>query len=197
MKTHKKAPTRYKYLFETIKERKPRTIMEIGVYDGKHAKQMIECAQQYNDDIAYYGFDLFQMMDRETILKELSKPKIFEESSVYAELCKTGAKINLFKGFTRDTLPRAYELISVYMDFVFIDGGHSLNTIDWDWFWVQKFLHKDSITLFDDYYKGNYSVGCAYLIDTKIGPTYKATLLESEDKNHLGDTIFMAKIVSA
>jgi len=48
---------------------KPKTILEIGVYNGLRAKQMIEAAKIYNNQIIYYGFDLFENFYKEKIVK--------------------------------------------------------------------------------------------------------------------------------
>ena len=51
---------RYAFLLQSIYKKKPKSIIEIGVYNGKRAIEMIETAKIFNDEIVYYGFDLFE-----------------------------------------------------------------------------------------------------------------------------------------
>ena len=72
-----------KYLFSNTKRYsnilffvllyKPKTILEIGVYTGRRAQEMIEAAKVFNEKIEYYGFDLFEMMNDKILKKEMSK----------------------------------------------------------------------------------------------------------------------------
>jgi hypothetical protein len=50
-------------------------IMEIGTYDGEHAKQTIETAKKLfpANEVEYYGFDLFELFDEHKLKEELSK----------------------------------------------------------------------------------------------------------------------------
>ena len=50
---------RYVNLLIQIFKKKPKKIVEIGVYNGRRAIQMIEAAKIFNKDVEYYGFDLF------------------------------------------------------------------------------------------------------------------------------------------
>ena len=51
---------RYAFLLNSIYKNKPKTILEVGVYNGNRAVEMIETAKIFNKDIMYYGFDLFE-----------------------------------------------------------------------------------------------------------------------------------------
>jgi hypothetical protein len=66
---------RYDRLLEIIDRYKCRRIMEIGTYDGEHAKQMIETAKKHfpANEVEYYGFDLFELLDEHKLKEELSK----------------------------------------------------------------------------------------------------------------------------
>lgn len=101
------------------------------------------------DQIEYYGFDIFQenppKRDEEIRVME---SKEMEEVRKY--LADTGADINLFAGNTRETLPRYIEDLPK-MGFVYIDGGHSYETVKSDWNYVQKIINKNSTVVFDDY----------------------------------------------
>lgn len=170
-------------MFSTIKEYKPQSLVEIGVYDGKHAVQMIETAQIYHKEVNYYGFDLFEQITPEIIQKEFSKHKIFSESTVKKELNKTKANIILYKGFTRETLP-FFVSLKKKVDFIFLDGGHSLETIYTDWLEIENILqiNPQCIVLLDDYYPtSNLEIGCKKLIHSLNREKYNIKLLTPID----------------
>ena len=62
------------------------------------------------------------------------------------------AKIHLLKGDTKKTLPKFIRQ-KKKVDFIFIDGGHSVNTIKSDWNAIKKIISKRSLVIFDDYYE--------------------------------------------
>ena len=44
------------------------------------------------------------------------------------------------------------------VDFIFIDGGHAIKTIDNDWKHCSKLMKKNSLVIFDDYYLGDKNI---------------------------------------
>lgn len=135
---------------------------------------MIECAQRMRlgSVIRYYGFDLFELITPEIKLKEQGKQGTPTEAEVRRLLWPTKAEIQLYKGFSKDTLPKFAENVGILADFVFIDGGHSIETIQNDWNWVRTFIHGKTVVLFDDYWHDRLDIGCKFLIDS---------LFQSED----------------
>ena len=91
-------------------------------------------------------------MDGDILEKELSKqPDNID--AVKSRLAGTGADVELVKGWTHETLPEyAHAHPDYKADLIFIDGGHSIETIQSDWDNVQSFISKDSVVIFDDYY---------------------------------------------
>jgi len=147
------SPTRrYAYLLLLILRHRPKTILEIGVYTGKRSKDMILASRIFNNRVSYFGFDLFEdfYKEKEILRKEFSK-KPLTKKIIYNNLRKL-AKTQLFKGYTSKTLEK-FSNKKIKVDFIFIDGGHSIETIRNDWFWVKKFLHKKSVVIFDDFYQ--------------------------------------------
>ena len=143
---------------------KPKTILEIGVYTGRRAKEMIDAAKVFNSKIEYFGFDLFEMMNKKILKEEMSKiPN--SKKNIYSKLRKS-AKIRLFKGYTYNTLPK---LKNTKVDFIFIDGGHAVKTINTDWIKCQKFIKKNTIVVFDDYYLNDSRIikkfGCNIVVN--------------------------------
>ena len=65
--------SRYRFIYSIILNSRPKTILEIGVYNGKRSKEMIYLAKSFNEKIVYYGFDLFEDIKKTKINNELSK----------------------------------------------------------------------------------------------------------------------------
>lgn len=158
---------RYDNLFRIIKERKCKKIVEIGTFNGVHAKQMIETAIESSgrENVEYYGYDLFEDLTNEKLKKELSK-RPHKIGSVKNLLDQTDTKFILFKGDSKITLPKTKHLIQG-VDFVFIDGGHSKKTIASDWSVIKTIMNKNTIVVFDDYYHSIHKekFGCNEIID--------------------------------
>jgi len=179
-------PRRYRNLLKIIYKRRCRNIMEIGVYNGKHAKQMIEVAKIFYPEhiIHYYGFDLFEKLTEEDLVKEQAK-RAPTCAYVRHKLEKTGANIHLYTGYTRDTLPQfvaEFKAVDATLEFIFVDGGHSAETIATDWCFVNDLMTDKTVVLFDDYYENDEpevaNFGCQSLINTLDRESYDVQILE-------------------
>ena len=142
-------------------------ILEIGTNTGTNAIAMIrQAAKKVPEDmINYYGFDLFEELNRELIDREFS----FDRSGNAEEVKKmieknTKAKAHIFKGNTNITLPEYIKTLPM-MDVVYIDGGHSIDTIENDWRYCQEVLSQGGIAFFDDYFPEMPFIGCKVTID--------------------------------
>ncbi len=141
---------RYLNLLIQILKKRPQKILQVGVYNGRRAKQMIEAAKVFNNDIEYYGFDLFEELTKKIHKIEASKfPSSFDSIK---RLLNNHAKIFLYKGFTNETL-KEFSLKKVNIDFIFVDGGHSVKTIESDLYYSLKIADKDAYIIFDDFYE--------------------------------------------
>ena len=178
-------PKRYRNLLRTVYEGRCRRILEVGTYDGKHATQMIETANIFfpRQEIEYYGFDLFDALTDDELIKEASKmPPAYEV--VKQKLEKSGAKIRLYMGYSHDTLP-GFIKENRQIDLIFIDGGHSIETISSDWNNVKKIMRKNTIVIFDDYYNNQElevkGIGCQTIIEDLDRNTYQVEMLKPQD----------------
>ena len=156
--------------------------MEIGTWTGDRALTMIKLAKRYHgaSKIDYYGFDLFGQMTTEVFFEEKSKwPPTQQE--VYDKLLATGANVHLFQGDTIKVLPEVLEKLPK-MDFVFIDGGHSLETIANDWYWVSQLMHNKTVVIFDDYWPDRTDAGCKVTVDGINRQNYLVSILPIVDK---------------
>lgn len=154
---------RYSHLLEQIKLFKPKTILEIGTWNGLQAKRMVGEASKFNKDVKYIGFDLFEGMTPEIKEKEIHAKKNVAQKE--AEKNLKGIDYTLVVGNTHQTLPEFVETNKNDIDFIFIDGGHSLETIESDWNNIKNLLHQNTCVIFDDYYQEDDAKGCKLVID--------------------------------
>lgn len=181
--------SRYRNLLKIIYKNKCSNIVEIGTFDAENSKQMIEVSKMFNDpaDINYYGFDLFEGLTDEELKKEFSK-RPPSKKAVEQKLNKTGVNIHLFKGYTKKTLPEFVKKYSkkARFDFIFIDGGHYIETIKLDWKYVQKLMDKNTIVVFDDYYSNEEPeidrLGCQSIIDNLNRSKYEVEILRPQNR---------------
>jgi hypothetical protein len=178
-------PRRYINLFRTIYRRQCRRLVEIGTWNGAHAEQMVAVAAARADvrGVSYVGFDLFEDLTEDQFRQEFSKrPPPFEE--VDRRLRATGADIRLVRGNTRVTLPRSAALLHD-ADFVFIDGGHSVETIRSDFSAVSDAVRPGVPIILDDYYVDPgpelAGLGCQSLVNGLERSRYQVEVLDPMD----------------
>lgn len=185
-------PQRYKNLFLEIANCKPSIILEVGTWDGEHAKLMIEEGLRHNSRIHYIGFDLFEEITKEQIVEENSKKQKANFLDVLSKLEKiSGANIRLVVGNTRETIRN---IPGQPVDFIFIDGGHSLETIQSDWINLQKFIKLYTVIIFDDYYPDDDTKGCRKLIHSLSLDKWNIEWLEPVDEFEDGFKVQMVKV---
>jgi hypothetical protein len=176
---------RYENLYKQIRKFKPTSILEVGVWMGDTAVKMIQTAQSVSPGkkITYLGFDLFEDITDEEIVKEHSKSRRATFHEIYTKVKRTGANVFFYKGYTKDTLaiPRHEQTGLFGIDFIFVDGGHSIETIQSDWDNLQKFLKSTSIIIFDDYFYDRDDLGCKNLIDNLDRTKFRVDLLKPID----------------
>ncbi len=141
-------PPRYRNLTRLVAERKPQTIVEIGVWRGGGAEQMIRTAAHYSSPVQYWGFDLFAEGMTDEVLKREVSLRPLTMAEVEEKLAPLGAHVTLVSGDTTITVPAA-DLPPI--DFAFIDGGHSYETVSADWRNLRARLARDAVVVFDDY----------------------------------------------
>lgn len=142
---------RYAQLQILIEEFRPRVIVEIGAWKGKRALEMAEAAFRAAGDsyceLHYKGYDLFETASAESDAAELNVKAHHTRDAVASTLEAfarehPGFTFELIEGNTRETLaPQA-------VDFAFIDGGHSVETIRSD---LDR-LRDSRVILLDDWY---------------------------------------------
>lgn len=148
--------TRYDRLIFLAAQKKPEVLIEIGTHRGQRARLLkAHCAR-------YYGFDLWEAGSDETDRRESNGKGRSSQAQAAEALARS--RFELIAGDTRDTLP-AFCNRGTRADFVFIDGGHSVETIASDWRWISKILTPGAVVVFDDYYEpGRDGFGCNSIV---------------------------------
>lgn len=172
---------RYEHLVKIVDKYKCRRIMEIGTWNGNHALRMLETAKKHwhPKQIEYYGFDLFEDIEDKQIEEEFSK-KPPPYNKMKEKLEQTGTKIKLYKGDTMNTLPNVISDLPK-MDFIFIDGGHSLKTVENDWNYSKELMHDKTFVIFDDYWDRD-DAGCRRIVNSLDKKEFLVEILKPTDK---------------
>lgn len=138
---------RYKYLVDYVSTNFCTNILEIGTNRGFTAKELLLAS--INKDINYFGIDLFEDITPEIFKKE-SSIETWPRDMVKEELKSLRiGKIKLYKGFSKSVLP-TISLIGK-IDMIFIDGGHSFDTIITDIMYSLNLIKPGGVIFIDDY----------------------------------------------
>jgi len=188
---------RYEALYEQIHAIHPQTIMEIGTHLGKRSEMMVRAAREHRNYVHYFGFDLFDKITEQQTKEEFHGKDKPSYVTARKRLYNSGGVFTLIEGNTLLTLPRFNP--SLPIDFIFVDGGHSIETIQSDWTQCQRLMHEKTVVIFDDYYIGNQNenVGCANLVNS-LDEVYEVEILLPIDKiEHRNLEIAVVKVCRA
>lgn len=146
---------------------RPRSFLEIGVGKGDTLKQFLSEAQSLGlSHVEYFGFDTFDVGppadETEILNRRIAKASnddhfwqvhftpmksIFKIPDNYK---KVQCDIRLFKGNTKETIPKEISNLRP-VDMVYIDGGHSYETVSSDWHNIKPLLKTNTVIIFDDF----------------------------------------------
>jgi hypothetical protein len=173
----------YKPMYDYLTTHHCKNILEIGTFDGSNAIGMINTS--LSPTVNYYGFDLFQEHTKELEELEVSTgyskpPRSTAVLSMIMLSVGDHDKVHLTEGDSKVTLPLAIETLPI-MDFIYIDGGHSIETIRSDWKYAQRLITKNTVVFFDDYFVGRGDVGCKF-IERELGHGYSCEVVGDLDK---------------
>jgi len=162
-------------LLKLISYHKPRNFLEVGVLEGVTARNVCELLSKIHiNNFTYTGIDLFGVDQSQNNKKEFtpvsnkfSNPlkyfyfkyilKLNPNSldAVNHLLKKFNKSIELYRGYSHLILKKLN--ISKY-DFIFLDGGHSYETVKMDLSLILKNTKKNALILCDDYNVLHYGV---------------------------------------
>jgi predicted O-methyltransferase YrrM len=162
-------------LLNEIKNYKPKNFLEVGVFQGVTSRNVCEMLKKIHDNnFKYYGVDIFEDSDEKTDLKEstlksnkisnpfkhlifniILKKNLNSFESVRKLLEKFESNIFLIKGYSHEAL---LKIDISEIEFVFLDGGHSYETVKEDLRLILKDINKNMIIICDDYDQDGYGV---------------------------------------
>ncbi len=156
---------------DLVKQQNPKNFLEIGVFTGVTARNVCELLSSINsNDFFYLGIDLFEDFE-DAISKEvvpeflvkkqnfsnplkslvynfLLKEKLNSLDSVSKFLKKFENNIELKKGNSLSILPKTDLKI---FDMIFVDGGHSYETVKFELEIILKNIKNNCLVVCDDY----------------------------------------------
>ena len=202
----KQGPKRYKQLATMVRHYSEGletfTIVETGTWNGGRAIEMALAAFENVDKVHYRGFDLFESATDETDKLELNvkghnaADAVEQRLGAFSKKMLENGKIfhwHLYPGNTNETMTQSrFDDV----DFAFIDGGHSLETVKNDY----SFLKKVPVVIFDDFYSTRDEKGIPEehqgIIKTFDGiKSRKKKVLPSEDPTAMGGTVHLAVVL--
>ena len=198
----KNGKKRYFDLYKNILKNKPINICEIGIYTGERSEEMIKLSYlRSKQKINFVGFDLFEKINQKKIQEEFSKQPL-NKSIIEKKLNKLSflESIQLIKGDTKKTIPKTLEKYKDYFDFIFIDGGHSIETINSDFKNCIKLIKNNGTIILDDFYHNNPELskiaGCNNLLNIIDKKKYNIKVLSKKDTHDSKYGLFSISLVT-
>tara|TARA_B110000914_G_scaffold28070_1_gene20868 strand:+ start:225 stop:854 length:630 start_codon:yes stop_codon:yes gene_type:complete len=162
-------------LLDQIEIYKPKNFIEVGVFQGVTSRNICEKLYEINkENFLFHGIDIFEDTNINIDNKEMTikhnkisnpfkhlifniilKKNLFSIDSIYSFLKKFKNNVQLYKGFSETELPK---IDMSKIDMVFLDGGHSYETVRSDLSLILKGIKKNKIIICDDYDQANYGV---------------------------------------
>jgi hypothetical protein len=157
---------------DLVKQQNPKNFLEIGVFTGVTARNVCELLSSINNkDFFYLGIDLFEDFQeainnevvpeflvnkqnfsnplKSLVYNFLLKEKLNSLDSVSKFLKKFENNIELKKGNSLSILPKTDLKI---FDMIFVDGGHSYETVKFELEIILKNIKNNCLVVCDDYY---------------------------------------------
>ena len=162
-------------LLDQVEFYKPKNFLEVGVFQGVTSRNICEKLNIINDGkFSFHGIDIFEDSNNTVDKKEMTtkhnklsnpfkhllfniilKKDLFSIDSIYEFLKRYKDNVHLYKGFS-DTELLKVDLSAI--DMIFLDGGHSYETVSSDLSLILKKIKKGKVIICDDYDQTTYGV---------------------------------------
>ena len=169
---------------QIVNEHKPKVFLETGVFCGVTARNVCELLRKvHSEDFNYVGIDLFgQRASKSEKVPNYLKEQKFSNSLknffynflLRENLNSYASVLRFLKGFSKNvTLIKGNSNVILKnldikdIDFVFLDGGHSFETVFNDLNLIYKKIssNKGAVILCDDYEDATYITGVKKAVD--------------------------------
>ncbi len=172
---------------DLVKQQNPKNFLEIGVFTGVTARNVCELLSLINNkDFFYLGIDLFEDFQeavsnevvpeflinnqnfsnpfKSLVYNFLLREKLNSLESVLKFLKKFQNNVELKKGNSLDILSKIDLKI---FDMIFVDGGHSYETVKFELGVILKNINDNCLVVCDDYLHGE-AIGVKKAIDESV-----------------------------
>ena len=166
------------FLLDQVRQKKPKTFLEIGVFHGVTARNICELLYEiHKDDFKYVGLDLFEQNEenknevipntnfnnplKKIYFQYIKKQDQYSLEAVNDLLKKFEKNVHLIKGNSNQILKK---IDMSQIEYVFLDGGHEYETVKNDLANCLDVLKKSGTVLCDDYNLGT-ALGVKKAID--------------------------------
>ena len=153
------------FFLSLIKQKKPKTFLEIGVFHGVTARNVCELLYSiHGNNFNYIGLDLFEESSeslneiipntnfsnplKQIYFKFFRRENPYSKSAVLNLLKKFEKNIHLIQGNSNKILKKI-DMLKV--DYVFLDGGHDYETVKNDLNCCRDVVIRKGTILCDDY----------------------------------------------
>ena len=166
------------FLLDQVRQKKPKTFLEIGVFHGVTARNICELLYEiHKDDFKYVGLDLFEQNEenknevipntnfnnplKKIYFQYIKRLDPYSLEAVNDLLKKFEKNVHLIKGNSNQILKK---IDMSQIEYVFLDGGHEYETVKNDLANCLDVLKKSGTVLCDDYNLGT-ALGVKKAID--------------------------------
>ena len=157
------------FFLKEVEKKSPKTFLEVGVFHGVTARNICELLYKiHKNDFKYIGIDLFEESDenksevipntlftnplKNLYFKYIKKQNPYSKESVEDLLKKFKDNVNLIKGNSNLILKK---IDMSKIDYVFLDGGHTYETVKNDLECCLDVINTNGILMCDDYNFGH------------------------------------------
>jgi len=179
------------FFLDQIKNKKPKSFLEVGVFHGVTARNVCELLSNiHKDDFKYIGLDLFEKNDeskseiipntnfsnplKQFYFKYIKRQDPYTIEAVEDLLRKFKNNVHLIKGNSNNVLKK---IDMSKIDYVFLDGGHDYETVKSDLECCTEVVDNGGTILCDDY-NLSYAPGVKKAIDEYVmKKNYKCEIL--------------------